>query len=41
MDEKTTVYNLQEEVSPKVYDFDESIAVGIYDGLSIRIKDVV
>ncbi|WP_026491780.1 Uma2 family endonuclease [Butyrivibrio sp. XPD2002] len=39
MDEKTTVYNLQEEVSPKVYDFDESIQVGIYENLSICVRD--
>ena len=39
MDEKTTVYNLQEEVSPRVYDFDEVISVGIYRDLSILIRD--
>ncbi len=41
MDEKTTIYNLQEEVSPKVCDFDEVIPVGIYDDLKIRVKDFV
>ncbi|WP_029322843.1 Uma2 family endonuclease [Butyrivibrio sp. AE3004] len=41
IDEKTTVYLLREEVSPKVYDFREIINVGIYDDLSICIKDLL
>ena len=41
MDEKTTVYNLQEMVSPRVYDFEDAIDAGIYEDLSICVKDLI
>ncbi len=39
MDEKTTVYNLEDMVSPKVFDFKDTIEVSIYTDLSICVQD--
>lgn len=39
--ERVTVYNYESDVAPTIYTFDLAIPVGIYPGLTIRIRDLI
>lgn len=39
--ERTTVYRYEEDVAPMIFPFTQSIAVGIYGDLSIKISDLL
>lgn len=38
---RTTVYRLAEDAAPTIYSFDQAVPVGIYEGLSITIADLL
>ena len=39
--ERVTVYHSEEDVAPVIYSFSQEISVGIYQGLTIRIDDLI
>ena len=39
--ERTTVYHYEDDAAPAIYTFSQEIPVGIYDGLTIRISDLL
>lgn len=39
--ERVTVYHYEEDVAPVIYSFSQEISVGIYQGLSIKIDDLI
>ncbi len=39
--ERTTVYRYEEDVAPTIFPFSQSISVGIYSDLSIKIADLL
>ncbi len=39
--ERVTTYHYEVDAAPVIHTFDQVIPVGIYDGLSIRIKDLL
>lgn len=39
--ERVTVYHYEEDVAPVIYSFSQEISVGIYQGLTIRIDDLI
>ncbi len=41
MKEVTTVYRYEEDAAPMIIPFHQEIAVGIYDGLSITVSDLL
>ncbi|WP_432630595.1 Uma2 family endonuclease [Brotaphodocola sp.] len=39
--ERVTVYHYEEDAAPVIYSFSQEISVGIYQGLTIRIDDLI
>ena len=39
--ERVTVYHYEEDAAPVIYSFSQEISVGIYQGLTIRINDLI
>lgn len=39
--ERVTVYPYEDDVAPVIYSFDQDIPVGIYQGLTIKINDLL
>ena len=39
--ERTTVYHYEDDAAPVIYTFSQEIPVAIYDGLTIRISDLL
>mgnify|MGYP005844324763 CR=1 FL=1 len=39
--ERVTVYHYEEDAAPVIYSFSQEISVGIYQGLSIKIDDLI